>query len=376
MQALQRIILPPRYENRVLDVHAKFLHISLWFTFFIAMYFASINTALTRLAFFVLALSSLVGLILNYHQKYILSASIPVIMGTIALFFNFFDGISLYDPGIVAIPLLIILTSFLFGSRLIYRSAFVNILGVGLLVYFERAGIISPPYLASNERFIIISILVVFTAILQKRIIQSWEQAVEVSHESEHRVREAYVLTLEGWAKTLEFHDRETLGHSQRVTSLCQRLAEKLGIVDPQELEYIRWGALLHDIGKLAIPYDILRKQGELSNEEWEIIKSHPALAEELLGNIEYLKPALSIPRAHHENWDGTGYPRKLIGEEIPFHARLFTVVDNWDALTTDRSYRKAWSREKTINYMREQSGKRFDPKIVDVFITHIALAE
>lgn len=376
MHTLQRIFLPPRYEDQYLDVHAKFLHIALWFTFFIAIYFALINTALTRVAFIALTLASFIGLILNYRKKYFLSASIPVVMGTIALFFNFFDGISLHDPGIVAIPLLIILTSFLFGSRLIYRSAFINILGLGLLVYFERAGIISPPNLASNEQFIIISILIVFTAILQKRIIQSWEQAVEASQVSEHRIRDAYVLTLEGWAKTLEFHDRETLGHSQRVTSLCHRLAEKLGIVDPQELEYIRWGALLHDIGKLAIPYEILRKEGELSSEEWEVIKSHPAVAEELLGNIEYIKPALSIPRSHHENWDGTGYPRKLKGEEIPFHARIFTLVDNWDALTTDRSYRKAWSREKTINYMREQSGKRFDPKIVDVFITKVALAE
>ena len=376
MHTLQRIFLPPRYEDQYLDVHAKFLHIALWFTFFIAIYFALINTALTRVAFIALTLASFIGLILNYRKKYFLSASIPVVMGTLALFFNFFDGISLHDPGIVAIPLLIILTSFLFGSRLIYRSAFINILGLGLLVYFERAGIISPPNLASNEQFIIISILIVFTAILQKRIIQSWEQAVEASQESEHRIRDAYVLTLEGWAKTLEFHDRETLGHSQRVTSLCHRLAEKLGIVDPQELEYIRWGALLHDIGKLAIPYEILRKEGELSSEEWEVIKSHPAVAEELLGNIEYIKPALSIPRSHHENWDGTGYPRKLKGEEIPFHARIFTLVDNWDALTTDRSYRKAWSREKTINYMREQSGKRFDPKIVDVFITKVALAD
>jgi len=373
METLQRIFLPPRYKDKYLDVHAKFLHIALWFTFFISVYFAFINSGLTRVVFSVLGASSLIGLFLNYFQKYFLSASIPVVIGTLALFFNFYDGISLSDPGIAAIPLLIILTSFLFGSRLIYRAALVDIVGVVLLGYFERTGIISPPNLASNEQIIIIIILIVFTAVLQKRIIQSWEQAVEEAQQSEQRIREAYVLTLEGWAKTLEFHDRETLGHSQRVTSLSQRLAEKLGINDPQELEYIRWGALLHDIGKLAIPYEVLRKESELSQEDWEIIKNHPNLAEQLLGNIQYIRPALAIARFHHENWDGTGYPRKLKQEQIPFHARMFSVVDNWDALTTDRPYRKAWSREKTISYLREQSGKKFDPAIVDVFITKVA---
>jgi len=188
--------------------------------------------------------------------------------------------------------------------------------------------------------------------------------------ESERQVHEAYVLTLEGWAKTLEFHDRETLGHSQRVTDLCQRLAKKLGITHPQELEYIRWGALLHDIGKLAIPYKILHKEDELSQDEWDVIKSHPQYAKDLLGSIHYLKPALTIPYSHHENWDGTGYPQQLKGEEIPISARIFTVVDNWDALTSDRPYREAWSREKTSDYLREESGKKFDPKIVDAFIT------
>lgn len=374
MQMLQRAIAPPHYQDKYLDAHAKFLHIALWFTFFIAIYFASINVELTRISFGVLAISSLIGLLLNYLHKYFLSASIPVVMGTVALFFNFYDGISLYDPGIVALPLLLILTSFLFGSRLIYRVAFVSVAGVGLLGYFERTGIISPPALASNERIIIISILIVFTAVLQKRIIQNWEQAVVDSRQSEHKIRDAYILTLEGWAKTLEFHDRETLGHSQRVTALCRRLAEKVGISDPRELEYIRWGALLHDIGKLAIPYKILHKDGELSQEEWGIIKSHPSVAEDLLGNIDYIKPAMSIPRSHHENWDGTGYPLKLQGEEIPVHARIFAVVDNWDALTTDRPYRKAWSREKTIAYLREQSGKKFDPKIVDTFLTKVVV--
>src|SRR5688572_17552624 len=376
MQALQRIFLPPHYKDKYLDVHAKFLHIALWFTLFISVYFASINSGLTRVAFLVLGVSSLIGLVLNYFQKYFLSASIPVIVGTIALFFNFYDGVSLSDPGIMAIPLLIILTSFLFGSRLIYRAALVNIVGVLLLAYFERARIISPPNLATNEQIIIIIILIVVTAVLQKRIIQNWEQAVEIAQQSEHKIRDAYVLTLEGWAKTLEFHDRETLGHSQRVTSLTQRLAEKLGIVDLQELEYIRWGALLHDISKLAIPFEILRKEGDLSQEEWEIIKSHPNRAEEFLGNIDYIKPALSIARFHHENWDGTGYPRKLMGEQIPLHARIFSIIDNWDALTTDRPYRKAWPREKAIAYMREQSSKKFDPNIVEVFITKVTLAD
>lgn len=376
MQALQRIILPPQYRDKSLDVHAKFLHIALWFTFFVAIYFAVINSGPTRVAFYTLAVASLIGIILNYFQKYSLSASIPVVIGAIALFINFYEGISLFDPGIVAIPLLIILASFLFGSRRIYRVAFMNIVGVGLLVYLERAEIISPPYPTSNERFIIIALLIVFTAVLQKRIIQNWEQAVDIAQQAEHKIRDAYVRTLEGWAKTLEFHDRETLGHSQRVTALCHHLALRMGILDPEELEYIRWGALLHDIGKLAIPSEILRKEGDLSKEEWDLIKSHPTLAGEFLGNIDYIQPALSIARSHHENWDGTGYPEKLEGEQIPLHARIFAVVDSWDALTTDRPYRKAWSNQTTINYLREQSGKKFDPKIVDLFITKVVMAD
>jgi putative nucleotidyltransferase with HDIG domain len=372
MRTLDRLTFRPQYEDEYQDTHATFLYIALWFTFFIAIYFASINEGITSFAFWGLAVASLLGLILNYFRKYIWGASIPVVVGTIALFVNFYHGISLSDPGVVALPVLIILSSFLFGSQMIYRVTLMILIGIGLLVYFERTGVISPPLLTSNERLIIISLLIIFTAVLQKRIIRDWERIAAAYRHSEQQIHRAYARTLEGWAKTLEFHDRETLGHSKRVTALCQRLAERLGIRDARELEYIRWGALIHDIGKLAIPSEILRKEGELSEEEWDIIKSHPDRAEEFLGNIEYMKPALSIARSHHENWDGTGYPQRLKGEEIPLAARIFSVVDNWDALTTDRPYRRAWSREKTIEYLREQSGKKFDPTIVDVFVTEI----
>lgn len=177
----------------------------------------------------------------------------------------------------------------------------------------------------------------------------------------------AYDLTLEGWSKALEIRDQETEGHTQRVAHLTMRLAEALGIPRSQ-LGQIRRGALLHDIGKMGIPDQILHKPGPLNAEEWVIVRQHPRIAYELLLPIPFLRHALEIPYCHHERWDGKGYPRGLKGLEIPLAARIFSVIDVWDALTNDRPYRKAETRETALAYLHEQSGQYFDPKIVQVF--------
>jgi putative nucleotidyltransferase with HDIG domain len=178
----------------------------------------------------------------------------------------------------------------------------------------------------------------------------------------------AYDDTLTGWSRALDLRDKETEGHSQRVTEMTVRLARRMG-VDDSEIVHIRRGALLHDIGKMAIPDSILHKPGSLSGDEWEIMKKHPVYAYEMLSPIAFLKPALDIPYCHHEKWDGSGYPRGLKGEQIPLAARVFAVVDVWDALRSDRPYRKARPREMVYAYVREQSGKHFDPRVVEAFV-------
>ncbi|BBB48642.1 PAS domain S-box protein [Pelolinea submarina] len=181
----------------------------------------------------------------------------------------------------------------------------------------------------------------------------------------------AYNETIEGWAKALELRDQETEGHSKRVTDLTMRFAYELGIND-ESIGNIMRGALLHDIGKMGIPDAILNKPGKLTDEEWAFVRKHPQDAFDMLSSIKYLKPALDIPYCHHERWDGTGYPRGLKGEEIPLAARIFAVVDVWDALTSDRPYRKAWPRAKAKEYMLSQAGKHFDPQLVEVFFTRV----
>ena len=177
----------------------------------------------------------------------------------------------------------------------------------------------------------------------------------------------AYDKTIEGWSRAMDLRDKETEGHTQRVTQMSLKLAEAFGI-HGEELLHIQRGALLHDMGKLGIPDAILLKPDKLDDAEWELMRQHPQMAYDMLYPIEYLHPALDIPYCHHEKWDGTGYPRGLKEEEIPLSARIFAIADVWDALTSDRPYREPWSEQKTLAYIRQQSGKHFDPRVVEAF--------
>ena len=186
--------------------------------------------------------------------------------------------------------------------------------------------------------------------------------------QAHEELAQAYEATLEGWSRALELRDKETEGHTQRVTEMTMRLTHAMGIYEA-ELVHIRRGALLHDIGKMGIPDDILRKPGPLTDEEKELMRKHPIYAYEMLSPITYLHPALDIPYCHHEKWDGTGYPRGLQGEQIPLAARIFAVVDVWDALLSNRPYRSGWSEEKVKAYIHEQAGTHFDPQVVEAFM-------
>lgn len=196
---------------------------------------------------------------------------------------------------------------------------------------------------------------------------QSFNQMVGELNSSKEQLLNAYDRTIEGWAKATDMRDHETEGHSRRVADLTVALAKSMGFKD-ESLLHIYRGALLHDIGKIGIPDGILLKPGKLTPEERLQMQLHPQIAEEFIGRVDFLRPAMDIPSAHHEKWDGTGYPRGLKGEQIPLPARIFAIVDVWDALTSDRPYRAAMGVKETLALIEGDTGKHFDPQVVAAF--------
>jgi PAS domain S-box-containing protein/putative nucleotidyltransferase with HDIG domain len=191
------------------------------------------------------------------------------------------------------------------------------------------------------------------------------EEALQIAHQN---LQDAYDRTIEGWVKALDLRDRETEGHTQRVTEMTLKVARALGLPE-SEIVHVKRGALLHDIGKIAIPDEITKKTGPLNEREWSIMRKHPEYAYEMLSPIAYLGPALDIPYCHHERWDGSGYPRGLKGEEIPLTARMFAIIDVWDALTSERPYRKPNTAEDTVTFLKKEAGRLFDLRLVELFL-------
>jgi len=253
-----------------------------------------------------------------------------------------------------------------FLKNLFREEGFVSYYGVPLLVKGKALGVLEvfhrAPFHPNQEWLDFLNTLAGQTAIAIDN-----SQLFDGLQRSNLNLTLAYDATIEGWSRAMDLRDKETEGHTQRVAELTLRLARALD-VDEAELIHLRRGALLHDIGKLSVPDSILLKPGKLTKKEMETMRCHPIYAYEMLIPIAYLKPAIDIPYCHHEKWDGTGYPRGLKGEDIPLAARLFAVVDVWDALSSARHYRAAWSLKKVRRYFREQSGKHFDPRIAATF--------
>jgi HD-GYP domain-containing protein (c-di-GMP phosphodiesterase class II) len=254
------------------------------------------------------------------------------------------------------------------------REGFISYFGVPLIVKGQTKGVFEIFHRASFSptpdwtQFL-------HTLAGQAAIAIDNSQLFDNLQRSNQEIRQAYDTTLEGWARALELRDRETEGHTRRVTELTMQLAHHMGVTGDDLINIYR-GVLLHDIGKMGVPDQILRKTGPLNESEWSEMRKHPEYAFNLLAPIPYLRPALDIPYCHHEHWDGSGYPRGLKGEQIPLAARIFSIVDIWDALLSDRIYRKAWPRDKVLEYLKEVSGKILDPRIVVEFLKMIEQGE
>jgi putative nucleotidyltransferase with HDIG domain len=289
-----------------------------------------------------------------------IAVAVLLIMFPLNVFSNVLEGTSLN----LAATLSFLIPSYILASIFI-PPLWTGVYGYGINLLVLLLPLLAPQNVPSPYAVIgplsagVVAVTLSIIAMIHRDLIERDRRA---------ELKRDYNNTLAGWSHALEIRDKETEGHSRRVTDLSLQLARACGIHE-DDLEFFYQGALLHDIGKMAIPDSILFKTGLLDEDEWVIMRTHPRVAYEMLSSISFLEKALEIPAYHHEWWNGEGYPFGLEGDAIPLPARIFAVADVWDALLSDRPYRKAWPREQVIKYFREQSGKQFDPEVVERFI-------
>lgn len=366
------VILPPVYLNYELTQKARLLYFMMVIAFLGAI-LTGISNYLNgwqneAISLFLFAFFCMIGFILNQTRHLNLAAMILSVTFFIVINFMLINGIGLYDETVYAIPAFIICTTFLFGRRGLWLATIASVITVVSVHFFQEYALFVNEYPPAPLRATILIILVVLTALIILTVRNSWKTNLLHMHD-------AYDLTLQGWARALEYRNGETAGHTRRVAELSIKLARKLGVSE-HKIPDIRRGAYLHDIGKMAIPDKILFKPDSLDEEEWETMKQHPIFSREFISDIKFLRPAMQIAYYHHERWDGTGYPEGLQGEAIPLYARIFAVIDNWDALNSNRPYRKAWPSEDVIAYLQGNAGSIFDPQIVEAFLEILKVDE
>ena len=358
------------YErNQRIQILSAIIWIVICSTFILGLLNVYYRSWESTVAIFTLTLVCFLLLRLNRQGQFNLAAMILSIVALMVITVNLYDGDGIRDSGLLAYPIFIMSGVLFFGRRATPYFSLAAIASLIGIVFLEIRGMVQPTIGPTHYDILLpIIVLLLATSAFIWVVVGNMEKNLERVKDSEREIRANYDLTLQAWAKVLEYRDRETEGHSRRLVELSTRLAEALGLGD-EEIANLRRGALLHDIGKLAIPDEILLKPGTLNDEERKLLQQHPVFAKQMLSQISFLQPSLDVAYSHHERWDGLGYPEGLRGEAIPLSARIFAVVDQWDALRSDRPYRKAWTREAVIAYVKENAGKIYDPRVVDVFL-------
>lgn len=244
------------------------------------------------------------------------------------------------------------------------------VMGVAWIFFSDRLAVqlFSDPHDLTRAQDLKGWLFIIVTAVLLFFLIR---RALREAERVNHQLIDSYDQTIRGWVQVLDLRHKETKDHTFRVTAMTIALAQQMGVTDVEQLKQIERSAILHDIGKIGIPDAVLTKPGRLDEEEVQLMRTHPQIAKDLLSKIDFLQNCMDIPHGHHERWDGQGYPTGARGEAIPLAARMFSVVDVWDALSHPRVYKEAWTEDKVLDYLREEAGTRFDPQVVAVFLQH-----